>query len=366
MKVFQILHRYDPYIPYFENKYDVEDLSYEEHRKLLIQDRFYGLHLLEPCLDVNSNSFYTMWNYEKLQLKWAREKGWNETDLKEIIYAQIEDKKPDVFYSGSPTLFSNEEVSNRIPSSIIKLTWCASPIFEVEKFEAYRSRLTNVPFHLEDNKKGVFRTDMFQPAYDPVMAEFETNEERPIDVFFYGQYASQYFKQRNELIDQLLNFKQKSNLNIEIALQYKLEKVPVNIPFFWRYFKKTEPNKLVRNSAKPLYGLDLYKKISQSKIVFNAGVDFSKEYKVNMRNFEVLGCGTHLLSDVGIYPDHFESNKHFSTYTKFDECAEQIDFLIRNPKQRIEMAMAGNKMIKEKYSKNNQWKAFQKIVAEVS
>lgn len=366
MKVFQILHKYNPYIPYFESKYDVEDLSYEEHRKLLIEDRFYGLHLLQPCLDVTSDSFYTMWNYEKLQLKWAKEKGWNETDLKEILYAQIEEMKPDVFYSASPTLFTNEEVKSRISNSIIKLSWCASPIFEEEKFQAYRSRLTNVPFHLEDNKKGVFRTDIFQPAYDPVMSNFESNQERPIDLFFYGQYASQYFKQRNELIDKLLNFKAKSNLNIEIALQYKLERVPVNVPFFWRYFKKTEPNKLVRNSAKPLYGIDLYKKISQSKIVFNAGVDFSKEYKVNMRNFEVLGNGAHLLTDNGIYPEHFESNKHFTTYNSFDECAEKINFLIKNPETRLEIASNGNKMIKKDYSKENQWKEFQRIVSEVS
>ena len=46
MKVFQTLHAYPPYVSFFEQKNEVDDLSYEAHRKLLIEDRFYALHVL--------------------------------------------------------------------------------------------------------------------------------------------------------------------------------------------------------------------------------------------------------------------------------------------------------------------------------
>lgn len=365
MKIFQALHKYAPYIPHFENKYDVKSMSFKEHLKTLINDRFYASHILKPVLDFSDNGFYTLWDYEDLQLKWAKEKGLNETDLKKILYAQIENFQPDVFYNFSPTFFNGDELNNNLNSQILRVCWSASPFYDNELFKAYATRLTNFPLHVKSRDEVGFRNDLFQPAHDPVMNKFAQNENRPIDVFFYGQYERSSFKVRNKQLDYLLEFKKKSNLNIELLLQYCIEKKPVvNVPFVRRWTKITHPPSIVRNlSGDTTYGLDLYEKLSQSKIVFNAGVDFAKQYKANMRNFESLGCGAHMISDEGIYPKGFEAGKHFSTYSNMEDCIEKVNVLLKDNEKRLLMAQAGNEMVKSIYTKEKQWNDFQKIVS---
>lgn len=364
MQVFQTFHKYDAYITHFEKKYAVKNLSFKEHLTTLINDRFYALHILKPCLDQNLDGFFTMWDYDNLQHKWAEEKGWNERNLKKILFAQIEEFNPDVFYNGSPLSFEKEELSANLSSNIKKICWSASPDQNLDKFKLYDTRLTNFPLDIKPEKEVGFRNDYFEPAYDPIMDKYAKNENRPIDLFFYGQFYEEAFKNRNEHLRKLIEFKQNSKLNIEIALQYQTRKGPViNIPYVRRYLKKiTYPEKAVRQSTiSPLYGLDLYSKISKSKIVFNAGVDFSKNYKVNMRNFEVMGCGAHLISDDGIYPDGFKPTENFTAYRNIEDCIEKVIYLIDNSNERVKIAGNGTEMVKTKYSKSIQWENFQKI-----
>ena len=175
-------------------------------------------------------------------------------------------------------------------------------------------------------------------------------------------------KKRNKQLDRLLEYKEQSDYNIEILLQYFVEKEPVvNIPYIRRYWQKiTYPPQNIRDwSGAAVFGLDTYKKISQSKIVFNAGVDFTKEYKVNMRNFEVLGCGAHMLSDVGIYPTGFEMGTNFSTYTDIEDCIRKIEALLKDDTKRLSIAKAGNEMIKNQYTKEDQWQKFKAIVESI-
>lgn len=365
MRVFQTFHKYNAYITHFEKKYDVKNLSFKEHLTTLINDRFYALHILKPCLNQDKNGFFTMWDYDNLQHKWAEEKGWNERNLKKILFAQIEEFNPAVFYNGSPLSFAKEELSSYLSKNIRRICWSASPDQNPEKFKLYDTRLTNFPLDIRPKKEVGFRNDYFEPAHDPIMDNYSKNKDRPIDLFFYGQFYEAAFKNRNEHIRKLIDFKQKSNLNIEIALQYQTKKGPlVNIPYVRRYLKKiVYPSKIVRQSSvSPLYGLDLYSKISKSKIVFNAGVDFSKNYKVNMRNFEVMGCGAHLISDKGIYPDGFKANENFTYYNNIEECIEKVTYLIKNKNERLKIAEMGTEMVKKKYSKNIQWENFKKIV----
>ncbi|MCP3930710.1 MAG: glycosyltransferase [Bacteroidetes bacterium] len=372
MKVLQALHSYKPYIPHFEEKYNIDkaNISFNELKSLLLKDRFYASHLLNPVLNDDENGFYTMWDSPLLQHKWAEEKGWKEKDVKKILFAQIEDFKPDVFYNCSPIRFEADEVKSQINPNIIKICWFASPETKHIDFSVYKSRLTNVPLDIKTIKEVGFRNDLFQPAHDPVMDDYAKNEHRDTDIFFYGQYHSSFFKKRNELIDSLIDFKLKSNYRIDLALQYSLKK-----KYFYPFsrptrFKKLFGGKIVNpsadvrnNSIVPLYGLDLYKKIASSKVVFNAAVDFSGKYKVNMRNFETMGLGAHLLSDEGVYPESFKVGENLTTYSDFNDFKKKAKYLVENASERMAVANAGYEMIKKKYSKQKQWQRFQEIVA---
>jgi spore maturation protein CgeB len=99
--------------------------------------------------------------------------------------------------------------------------------------------------------------------------------------------------------------------------------------------------------------------------VFNAAVDFSGKYKVNMRNYETLGCAAHLISDEGIYPDGFANNEHLTMYRSFEDFIEKAEYFVKHPSVSRHIALQGNSMIKKKYSKEAQWQRFQEIVASI-
>jgi len=369
MKVFQVLNIYQPFLVYFESKYAVENLSFQEHTDLLLKDRFHALHILKPCLDNSGDGLLVLWGYEKLQQKWAKEHGLNTTDLKEIMFAQVKHFKPDVFYNFSTDDFSKEELDKHLDSSITRICWSAAPFRNTAFFKLYKTRLTNYPEDVLPKEAVGFRNDLFNPAYDIMMEDYAMNEHRPIDLFFYGQYAERGFDNRNRRMERLLEFKRNNpDLNIQLCLQYRLkEHIYVNIPYVRRFLRRVDfPPKIVwKYASSPVYGIQLYEMMSQSKIVFNAGVDFTKNHKVNMRNFEALGCGAHMLSDKGIYPKGFEAGKHFTTYENMDDCLEKIHYLLKNEQERKAIAKAGHEMIKTQYSKEKQWNEFKQIVASL-
>lgn len=369
MRIFQVLNIYGPFLTYFESKYAVEHLSFKEHTDLLLKDRFHALHILKPCLDDSGDGFLILWGYRNLQEKWAKENGLNTTDLKEIMFAQLKAFKPDVFYNFATDDFSKEELRQHVDPSITRICWSAAPFRNTEQFKLYKTRLTNYPGDILPKEKVGFRNDLFNPSYDDIMDNYSQNDNRPIDLFFYGQYAEVGFENRNRRMERLLEFKRDNpKLNIQLCLQYRLkEHLYVNIPYVRRYLRRVDfPPKVVWKYAnKPVYGIQLYEMMSRSKIVFNAGVDFTKEHKVNMRNFESLGCGAHMLSDKGIYPEGFQAGTHFTTYDNMDDCLEKVHYLLNNKEEREAIAKAGHEMVKTQYSKEKQWNDFKQIVASL-
>lgn len=379
MRIFQIIHSYKPYIPHFEHKYGISDQhTYNEHLERLVDDRFYALHILEPCLNKYDNDgFYTMWDYPSLQVKWAKEKGWNETDLKKILFAQIEDFKPDVFYSLSPYYFHKLELEKNIDPKIIKIAWFAAPANNGIDFTVYKSRLTNYPVDAFKNiKEAGFRSDLFNPSFDPVMEKYATNSERPIDIFFYGQYLPLHFKTRNNLIEKLIKYKKESNYNVKVSLQYPTQyhsiypfRYPSRLKSFFsikiKQLRKFPSSDIVKYSSKPLYGLDLYEELSKSKIVFNSAVDFTGEHKVNMRIFEALGLRCHMLGDKGIYPAYLKNGQDFSVYDDFDSFKRIVNTLLNDNIGRSVIAENGYNKIRKIYSKDNQLSRFKEIISSL-
>ena len=78
MKIYQCIHKYPPHIPQFEAKHGITDdsiLSFEELRKLIVDDGYASPYILQPALEHKTEEvFYTIWNYKRLQLLWAKRK----------------------------------------------------------------------------------------------------------------------------------------------------------------------------------------------------------------------------------------------------------------------------------------------------
>lgn len=371
MKVFQLSHTFTLFNEYLEHKYDINNnnYSFKEFQKILFDEGFNAVHQLLPVLDTaKGEGFFTLWNYKPMQLKWAQEKGWSETDLKKILWAQIEEFGGDVFYNLSPIQFSANEIKS-IPGKMVKIAWFASPEKNNIDFSIYKTRFTNLPSDVDSEAKRGFRSDFFQLSDAPVFQSYANNQNRAIDVLFFGQYLDSYFDKRNSYINDLIRLQEKHGFILKLALmanyRYK-NPLPFNLPFgLHQKFKILQfpPKKVVKYASPAIFGAEMLENISNSKIVFNCHVDIAGDYRVNMRIFEVLGCGTHLLSDAGIYPEGLQVGKHFSVYNDFASLEANLLYLLQDTQKCQQIASSGNEALRKYYSKEHQWIHFQHLIS---
>jgi hypothetical protein len=374
MKVFQSAHTFNAFNKYLEKKFEIgiKQNSFAEMQQIVINEGFNAVHQILPVLEpANRQGFFTLWNYEPMQLQWAREQGWNETNLKEIIKAQIEEFGGDVYYNLSPIQYTADEIS-QLPKKMVKIGWFASPEKNKIDFNVYNTRFTNLPSDVDEEGKKGFRSHFFQLSDAPVFHAHTQNQNRPIDVLFFGQYLESHFDKRNGYIDELIRLQEKHGFNLVLALManYKYKyllpfKLPLALHQKFRILT-FPPKKVAEYSSHALFGSEMLQHIGQAKIVFNCHVDMAGDYRVNMRIFEALGCGAHMLSDSGIYPDGLNEGEHFSVYKDVSELEEKILYLLKNQHDREKIEKNGNTTIRANYSKEHQWERFQQIVGEVS
>src|SRR5690349_24474382 len=159
--------------------------SFKERRQIFLADRFGAMHFLKPVVDGDRDAFFTNGDDEILQRRWARENGMRGgLALEDILLAQIEQHRTEVFYNLDPMRYAGSFV-RKLPGSVRKtLCWRAAPSGNAD-LTAYHAVLGNFPSILESWRKRGSRAELFFPAVDPKMAEFGQGE-RPIDVLFVG------------------------------------------------------------------------------------------------------------------------------------------------------------------------------------
>ena len=101
---------------------------------------------------------------------------------------------------------------------------------------------------------------------------------------------------------------------------------------------------LYKMASQPVFGMEMFKALSKSKIGFNIHGDCAGDYAANMRLFEATGVGTCLLTDMkNDLNNYFEIDKEVVSFSSPDECIEKIKWLINNPEKCNEIAKNGQK-----------------------
>jgi hypothetical protein len=311
--------------------------------------------------------FYTVWDYERLQFLWAKERGLKSRDLNEIKLAQIEEYDPDVFYNFS-AVYDNGFINRLGKRRSRKDIYWNGIIESVPKtFSEYDGQLSLHRPYIEYWSRMGLKALELQPGIPDAWLTLAARQ-RSIDVLFYGQYFDGMFDNRNSLMVDLLHYKQESGRNVEIHLDYTERRPAIfQIPKLpWTLVRSpivTFPPAIVRNeSMSPLYGDSLYGAISQARIVVNAYTDDNLEFKSNMRLFEAIGLGAFLISEAGTYPDGFEPGIDFYTYRSSEELVDQIERVLGDWPAHAQMAAATQRKISRLYGKERQWRDFSNFV----
>ncbi len=382
MKLLRITTNYPAYLKkFYARRPGIEQRSYTEQKAALDYDAFGGAdfwsHALKPLgydvVEITANA-------EPMQKVWAvehrvrfRESNW----LLDISKAQIENEKPDVLFVADYSTFTYQwltELRQSCPSIKLVLGWCGAPFEGETVFQAYDLVLSNVPELVEKFREMGHRSEHMNHAFDPrILERIDLKGRQFIDFSFIGSIVrhNQYHLERERLLERLV---QLGNVEIyspsaEMTLTDELkailmrglygvmagarttgvsnevlQKLPViGKAATWESKPLRPINPNLTPYMKPgVFGLEMFQALRNSKVTFNSHIDISSRSASNMRLFEATGVGTCLLTDwKENLQDLFEPDKEVVTYRSAEECVEKVTWLLEHPKEREEIAKAG-------------------------
>lgn len=360
MRLFQNSGIYPAYLQRL-NRLSATAQSFAARRNVFLADRFGACHFLLPVLQDDADAFFTNGDDIELQRLWARENGLSEkSNLAEILLAQIEEHRTEVFYNLDPMRYSSEFV-RRLPGCVKhSVAWRAAPSPGAD-FAAYSLVVCNFPSILNTYRTRGWHAAYLSPAHDPVMDAYAANVDRPVDVLFVGGY-SRHHRRRAEVLEAVSA--QGTDLKIVFHLdRSRLTRLAESSPGrLLPLGKHRRPREIRAVTAGPVFGLDLYAVLSRTKIVLNGAVDMAGEDRGNMRCFEAMGCGALMISDDGRYPEGMADGVTMLTYSTPDEAVRVIREALAAPARRAALSRAGHQAMALGYSKAQQWQAFTRLV----
>lgn len=360
MRVFQNSGYYPSYGPRLR-RLAGNAVTFQQQLQVFFDDRYGASHMLLPVARADPDAFFTNWDDKRLQHAWAREAGLpKKVTLEEILLAQIEAHRTEVFYNLDPVRLSNSFIE-RLPGCVKKtIAWRAAPSGDVD-FSKHDLVVCNFPSILADLQRRGYRTAYFAPSHDSVMDRFAAKGDRPIDVLFVGGY-SRHHTRRAEILNAVAGLAGQFKIvfHLDQSRLSRLAESPIGslLPLA----RHRRPSAVRSVSRPPVFGLELYQALSQAKIVLNGAVDMAGNERGNMRCFESMGCGALLLSDEGNYPDGMVAGVTLVTYSSPADTTAQIRRLLADSEQRGAIAREGHKMVSTRYSREVQWLRFQELL----
>jgi hypothetical protein len=334
-------------------------IDFAAQRSVFLNDRYGASHMLLPVLEGERTAFFTNGDDEKLQRAWAKENGLPaDCALAEILVAQIEHHRTEVFYNLDPMRYDGL-FTKRLPSSVkTKIAWRAAP--GKINFSGYDLVVSNFPSIRRAYEKEGVRTAEFFPAHDPALDAYAEKENRDIDVLFFGGF-SRHHQKRNAILEAIASLGKKYNIvfHLDNSRYTRLAETPLG--WFGPLASMRRPQAIRTVAKPPVFGRDMYERLGRAKIVINASIDLSGKDRGNMRCFETMGGGAMLLTDEGSYPPGMVDQTTLVVYKDAQDAARNItEHLGDGNWQRI--AAKGHTMIKDIYSKQSQLTRFLNFV----
>jgi hypothetical protein len=362
MRFFQNSSLYPSYLTRL-NKLAPPTLSFKERRRIFLNDRYGALHFLQPVLNDDSDAFFTNGDDEILQRQWARENGMRDEEaLENILLAQIEHHRTEIFYNLDPVRYPSSFV-RKLPSCVNKtLCWRSAPSGQAD-FTAYGAVLGNFPSILDLWRSKGCRTELFEPAIDPSMDEYGYGE-RPIDVLFVGGY-SRHHSARAKILEQTAFLAETHQVVYYLDSSRLTRLAESSLGRLLPLRKHRRPVAIAKIAKPPIFGRQLYELIGNSKIVLNGAIDMAGRDRGNMRCFEAMGCGALLISDAGNYPQGMVAEQTIVTYETGGKCVDQIRRCLADWTTAKKVAENGRRQVSDLYTKDRQWIRFNAIVAKL-
>lgn len=336
---------------------------FQDHLEDFHADLHDRCHTLAPVRSGCDQAFYTHGDDAVLQRLWAREKGMAQTTpLADILLAQIEEHRTEVFYNLDMDHYDGA-FARRLPGSVkAVIGWLAAPTTarDLRGFVM----VCNFPGFLRSWEAMGLRTAYMAPAHIPEM-QAPPEADRPIDVLFIGTF-SQYHARRAAVLEKVA--RQAGAWNVHYALARSRLNRLSETPLGWLgpLRRHRRPRSIRAIAHAPVYGRDQVCLLQSAKIVINGAIDMTATERGNMRCFETMSAGAALVSDAGTYPQGMQDGATLSLYQSPEAAVARIADLLQTPERRHEMAHAAQQLMRDTYGAQAQWAAFQEIAGRAA
>ncbi len=373
---------YRDYLNYYYSKNkEIVNKSYIEQYEHIMHDsfgwaNFYQMNLKNLGVDAHE----IISNAEPLQRAWATEHDTKKSGV-DLVTQQIKEIKPDVVFIQDTINFDSQWIENlkrEVSSVKLVLGSCCSPINK-DKLRMYKNFnfiITCSDLFLSAfNNAGMKAYKLYHAFEKTILKNVKNNY--PVsesDLIFIGSLigGNEQHNIRLNIVEKLLNadinfeihtqlfsdprllilLKQVGYIGSKIMTKLGLKRLVYSSQNLKKFAVLNEiprnpvySNKLKNIADKPLYGLDMYKAISNAKMGLNVHGGFGGgKLAANMRLFEITGVGSCLVTDwKQNINELFVPDDEVVTFKNADECIEKVKWLSNNPKEIEKISIAGQK-----------------------
>jgi hypothetical protein len=381
MRFLKVTTFYPSYLRQFYGRHPfLAAAPYAEQQRRLFHDGFGWADYFQNALGpLGYEAREQVINAEPLQRAWAVERGVPMPDrdwMLELAFEQVRRFNPEVLFLDDINTFPRAWIERvRAGSSGLRLVlgWSGAPSAAWEALPAYDAILSCVPELVDELRGGGARAFHLHHGFDPrILERIRTGTSPTIDLSFVGQLVpgSGFHAERERMLVRLAELfdirvhapavspplrslvKRRlapalrtvaSVLDQAIAspgLRNLLPLPPASSPKY--ELPRELPEPLRRRLRSPVFGLEMFQLLRDSRATFNCHIGASRRSASNQRLFEATGAGTCLVTDLkDNLHELFVIDEEVVAYRSLDECVEKIRWLLANPARSAEIGRKG-------------------------
>ncbi len=242
--------------------------------------------------------------------------------LQQIVISQIGIYKPEVIYIQDLSILTKNTLQTLKGCCKLLVGQIASVLPSMNILSNFDLILTSFPHYVDRLKKKGIKSEYIKIGFEKRMLDRIGNQKRIYDVSFIGSFSRYHMK------------------SIKV-FEEAAKKIDIHI---WGHgLNYLSPNSPLRKYYHgQAWGKEMYKILSQSKIVINRHIDAAENYANNMRLYETTGMGAMLITDnKKNLHELFHVGKEIESYNNHSELVDKIEYYLKNEKEREQIAKAG-------------------------
>jgi spore maturation protein CgeB len=362
---------------YYQRKPFIINESYDNQLMDIMKEGFAWADFFSKHLIKHGNeAFEIIRNAEPLQTAWARE---NNCKADNVLLKQLKKLKPDVLFLQDTINYSKEFIETlrkEIPSVKLIIAHVCSPHSheQMDLFKSFDIMLVCSPGFQNYFNRNEIKNYLFYHGFEhTLLTEIQNkNDFEQNDILFIGSFfqSKTFHDSRLKLVESMLQADLPLVIYSEIKKQNYIDLKLLQMTFLSvKILRFLSMNSIIRNISplrkatllnempkrhvfsdkfishlnnEAIFGIEMLKLLSRSKICLNNHGGIAGEYAANFRLFEVTGAGSLLLTDhKSNINDLFVPDTEIVTYRSESECISKSRWLLDNPLECQKIALAG-------------------------